>query len=68
MSVNVTHSYILNTELIYEDFVRLLFQARKSQNSAVSIATGIGLDDQRVGVRVPVGARIFTFPYHPDRL
>jgi hypothetical protein len=27
-----------------------------------------GLDDQGVGVRVPVGARIFTSPCHPDRL
>jgi hypothetical protein len=33
------------------------------ESSAISlfIATGYGLDDQGVGVRVPVGARIFTF-------
>jgi hypothetical protein len=28
---------------------------------AVGIAAGYGLDDQEVGVRVPVGARIFLF-------
>jgi hypothetical protein len=32
------------------------------RDSAVSIATGYGLDDRGVGVRVPVGSRIF-FPH-----
>jgi hypothetical protein len=32
------------------------------------VSTGYGLDDQGVGVRVPVGARIITFPCLPDRL
>jgi hypothetical protein len=36
--------------------------------SAASIATGYGLDDREVRVLVPVGSRIFTFPYCPDRL
>jgi hypothetical protein len=40
----------------------------KSQDSAVGIATGYGLDDQGVGVEVPMGARIFTPPYGPDWL
>jgi hypothetical protein len=40
----------------------------KSQDSAVGIVTGYGLDDQGVGVRVPVGARFFTSPCRPDRL
>jgi hypothetical protein len=31
-----------------------------------STATGYGLDDQGVGVQVPVGARIFSTPQHPD--
>jgi hypothetical protein len=34
----------------------------ESRDSAVGIATGYGLDDQEVGVRIPVGARIFTSP------
>jgi hypothetical protein len=39
-----------------------------SRDSAVGIATGYELDDRGVGVRVPVGARIFTSPCRPDRL
>jgi hypothetical protein len=39
-----------------------------SQDSAVSIATGYGLDDRGVGVRVPVRSRIFSSPLRPDRL
>jgi hypothetical protein len=37
-------------------------------NSAVSIATGYRPEIQGVGVRVPVGERIFTSPCCPDRL
>jgi hypothetical protein len=32
------------------------------------IATGYGLNDQGFGVRVPVGARIFSSPHRPHRL
>jgi hypothetical protein len=39
-----------------------------STYSAVGIATHYGLDDREVGVRVPVGSRIFTSPCCPDRL
>jgi hypothetical protein len=35
-------------------------------DSAVGIATGFGLDDRVVGVRVPVGSRSFSFPRCPD--
>jgi hypothetical protein len=41
---------------------------RESRGSAVGIATGYGLDDRGVGVRVPVGSRIFSSPRRPDRL
>jgi hypothetical protein len=44
------------------------FHTPKGSYSVVGIATGYGLDDQGVGVRVPVGARIFTSPCSPDRL
>jgi hypothetical protein len=37
-------------------------------HSAVGIATGYWLDDRGVGVRVPVGSRIFSSPRCPDRL
>jgi hypothetical protein len=39
-----------------------------SRDSAVGIATGYGLDDLGVGVRVLVGSRIFSSPRRPDRL
>jgi hypothetical protein len=38
-----------------------------SRASVVGIAPGYGLDDRGVGVRVPVGARIFSSPRLPDR-
>jgi hypothetical protein len=34
----------------------------------VGIATGYGLDDRGVGVRVPVGSSIFSSPHRPDWL
>jgi hypothetical protein len=34
----------------------------------VGIATGYGLDDQGVGDRIPVGARIFTSLRRSDRI
>jgi hypothetical protein len=39
-----------------------------SQDSAVGIATGYGLDDRKIEVRVPVGSRIFSFRRRQDRL
>jgi hypothetical protein len=39
-----------------------------SRDSVVVIATGYGLDDRGVGVRVPVESRIFSSPRRPDRL
>jgi hypothetical protein len=39
-----------------------------SRDSAIGIATGRGLEHREVGVRVPVGSRIFSSPRHPDRL
>jgi hypothetical protein len=37
-------------------------------SSAVCIATGYGLQDREVEVRVPVGSRIVATPYRPDQL
>jgi hypothetical protein len=36
--------------------------------TGVCIATGYGMDDRGVAVRVPVGSTIFYSPYRPDRL
>jgi hypothetical protein len=38
------------------------------RDSTVGIATGYGMDDRGVGIRVPVGSRIFSSPGRPDRL
>jgi hypothetical protein len=38
------------------------------RDSVVGIATGYGLDDRGVRVRVPVGSRIFSCPRRPDQL
>jgi hypothetical protein len=40
--------------------------SRQSRGSAIGIATGYELDDGWVGVRVPVGTRLFTPTYRPD--
>jgi hypothetical protein len=39
-----------------------------NRHSVVDIATGYELDDRGVGVRVPVGSRIFSSLCLPDRL
>jgi hypothetical protein len=39
-----------------------------SLDSSVGIATGYGPDDRGIGVRVPVGSRIFSSARRPDRL
>jgi hypothetical protein len=39
-----------------------------SRDSVVGIAAGYGLEDRGVGVRIPVGSRIFSYPRLPDRL
>jgi hypothetical protein len=46
----------------------VLILSTPSLDSAVGIATGYGLDDRQVEVRVPVGSTIFTSPYRADRL
>jgi hypothetical protein len=57
----------LNSPFKNINFLLILFY-RKSRDSSVGIATGYGLDDQGVGVWVPVGTRIFTSLCSPDRL
>jgi hypothetical protein len=40
--------------------VLLYVGSERNRDSVVGITTGYGLDDRGVGVRVPVGARIFS--------
>jgi hypothetical protein len=51
-----------------QDMEVFMIGSMSSRSSIVGIVSVYRLDDLRVGVRVPVGSRIFTFPYHPDRL
>jgi hypothetical protein len=46
----------------------LVYRKHRSRGSAVGIATSYGLDVRGVGVRVLVGARIFSSPRCPDWL
>jgi hypothetical protein len=45
--------------------MKLLMIMGGSRNSSVGIATGYELDDRGVGVRVPVGSRIFSTSPRP---
>jgi hypothetical protein len=47
---------------------KLILKSHDRKESAVCIATGYGLDDRDVGVRIRVGSRILASPYRPDRL
>jgi hypothetical protein len=49
-------------------FLPIHYSLTMSRDSAVGIATGYGLDDREVGVRVPVGSRILSSPRRPDQL
>jgi hypothetical protein len=55
---------------IYDDNTIIMKPTRfpSSRDSVVGIATSYGQDDRGVGVRVPVGSRIFCSPHRPDRL
>jgi hypothetical protein len=63
LEVIINFQYILLLLLLL-----YLLMTEDSQDSVVGIATGYVLDDQGVGIRAPVGARIFTPPPRPDRL
>jgi hypothetical protein len=60
----LTMSHVL---IILSASWELLRTGKVTRGSSVGIASGYGLDDQRVGVRVPVGSSILT-SYRPDRL
>jgi hypothetical protein len=75
MAVYFTDYYIYNNLAIYRRRCITFATSFKSfqftficWDSAVGIATGYGLDDRGVGIRVPVVLRIFTSPSRPDRV
>jgi hypothetical protein len=59
---------ICNTVLLRRPNIAACTIWGMSRNSAVGIAIGYGLDERGVGVRIPVGARIFSSPGRPDWL
>jgi hypothetical protein len=59
------HEYLAYTQT--KD-INITIKIKQSRDSSVGIATGYGVDDRGVGVRVPVGSRIFSSPSRPDRL
>jgi hypothetical protein len=56
------HSFTAGTIYYYT-----VYRTVQSRDSSVGIATGYSLDDRVVGVRVPVGSRIFTSSHISDR-
>jgi hypothetical protein len=67
IQINRLLSYF-NNATSTEKIIRLRYYYVRSCWSAVCIATGYWLDDRGVGVRVPVGSRIFSSPRRSDRL
>jgi hypothetical protein len=69
-SNNLTHFRLPNyrtTFFLFTNFLSLRLHLR-SRDSSVGIATGYGLDEREVGVRVSVVSRIFSSARHPDWL
>jgi hypothetical protein len=52
-------------EATWEDTFEMLLSVVESRLSVLGIATGYGLDDQGVGVRVPVESRMFFMSSRP---
>jgi hypothetical protein len=66
--INAFHVGLKILELNKENINGMYIFLNRSRDSVVGIATGYGLADRRVGVRVPVGSKIFSSPRRPDRL
>jgi hypothetical protein len=63
------YSYVHSRVIISLQFFKVGYNLfLGSQDNTVDIGTVYGLDDGNVGVRVPVEARIFISPCHPDRV
>jgi hypothetical protein len=67
ISINVPSSQTFRSYK-YKNVVLLFNRTLEGWDSSVGIATGYGLDNRGVGVRVPVGSRIFSSSRRPDQL
>jgi hypothetical protein len=68
MLLSVFRVYRQEQQLLNLFFRYIMIIFLHSRDSVVGIATSYGLDDRGVGVRVPVGSRIFTSLNRPDWL
>jgi hypothetical protein len=62
---SILYSFYIYINLMLNFTMIIIFG---SWDSVVGIATGYGLDDRRVGVRIPEGSRSFSSLRRPDRL
>jgi hypothetical protein len=60
-------SYIIICYIIIIIIIIITIISR-NRDSVAGIATGYGLEDRGIAVRVPVGSRIFSSPRRPYRL
>jgi hypothetical protein len=60
-SYNIIFSIENKTVRSFQQIYKLTYLIYESPESAVGIAGGYDLDGREVGVRVPVGARLFSF-------
>jgi hypothetical protein len=60
------HRLYINTKQITY-ILREILCGIRSRDGIIVIATGYGLEDRRIGVRVPVESRIFSSPRRSDR-
>jgi hypothetical protein len=58
----------LHATVMHKEIIASYSKNHRNRVGAVGIATGYGLDDREVGVRVPVGSKTFTPPCRLDRL
>jgi hypothetical protein len=58
------HKIHITFIILREYLLRVILN--QSRDSSVGIATGYGMNDRVVGVRVSVGSRIFSSPRRPD--
>jgi hypothetical protein len=66
--VNNYNYIVIETGASFIETLYIIYAIPKIRGSAGVLSTGYGLDDRGIGVRVPIGSRILSSPYRPDRL
>jgi hypothetical protein len=65
---NYIHEATKATISLYVKLINNYFTHLMCRDGVFGIATGYELDDRGIGVRVPIGSRIFSSPRRPNRL